>query len=87
MSIFTRAFWLAAAERAVKTGAQFGVVVMAQDWAGIEVFRATLANVAGSFLAGAVFSVLTSVASAQVGVRGSPSLAPAAEVEAATPPP
>jgi hypothetical protein len=82
--MFTSAFWRASFERAIKSGAQFGVLVMGADYLGWGEFQANLGTVAGSFGFGAVLSLLTSMASATVGVHGSPSLAADAEVEAAT---
>lgn len=86
MSMFTRAFAVASTERALKSGAQFALTAWGQDAVGINVFSADLGNVAGAAAAGIVFSLLTSVASSGIGVKGSPSLAAEAEVEAATPP-
>lgn len=61
MSIWTRPFWKATAERAVKTVAQAAVAVLTADVSGLlEVDWAQTASIAG--LAGLV-SVLTSVAS------------------------
>lgn len=82
--MFTSAFWRASIERAVKTAAQAAATVMTVDWADWFAFQATLEAVGGSALVAALFSLLTSIASAQVGAKGSPSLAADAEVEAAT---
>ncbi len=70
--LWSKAFWLDATERAVKTFAQsalatFGVGatnIMSVDWQGV------LSVGAGA----ALVSVLTSVASERVGTKGSPSL-------------
>jgi len=62
MTIFTRAFWMGAAERGIKTTAQSAVAVLTADVTGLlDVDWTTTASVAG--LAGLV-SVLTSIATA-----------------------
>lgn len=81
--MWTRAFWMATAERAAKTGAQFGLAAFGQTILGFDLFDADMPRVAGAVAGGVVLSVLTSLASATVGVRGSPSLAARAEIEAA----
>lgn len=82
--MFTSAFWRAALERALKSGAQFGLAAAGQDLVDINLFQANWENVLVTFAAGVGLSVLTSLASAQIGTKGSPSLAAEAEVEAAT---
>lgn len=82
--MFTRAFWVAATERATKTAAQFALVVIGQDIVGWDQFQATLPNTAAAAALGAVSSYLFSLASAPIRAEGSPSLTPGAEVEAAT---
>lgn len=82
--MFTRAFWAAAAERALKTAAQFALAAVGQDVLDVNLFQADLGNVAAVSATGFVLSILASMASAQIGVHGSPSLAAEAEVEAAT---
>lgn len=82
--MFTRAFWEAAIERAVKTGAQVvaGVYVVGDritdkfsfDWGD-------LLQLAGG---GIVASLVTSLASIPLSKGDSPSLVPDAEVQAAT---
>ncbi len=74
MSIFTRAFWLATAERAIRGGA----LVASGAW-GLAVAtdvndlatRATLAGI--GFVWGAGGSVLLSLAGSQIGTKGEPS--------------
>jgi len=82
--MFTVAFWKAAAERATKSAAQAAALVIGQDALDVNLFDADWRNVAGVAAAAAVLSFLTSIGSASVGVKGSPSLAPEAEVAAAT---
>jgi hypothetical protein len=87
--MFTLAFWKAAGERAAKSAGQFGAAVVAADWlepGNWEVLQASIWTVLSAAGVGAVMSLLTSLASAQIGVHGSPSLAADAEVEAATGP-
>lgn len=72
MSIWTRQFWAATAERAVKTAGQSALAtygadvvnVLATDWRGV------LGMAAG----GAVLSVFTSLASSRVGAGDGPSV-------------
>ncbi len=75
MSMFTKAFWTDAAERAAKTAAQFGLVA----W-GAATFTSvgevvSVAQATGlALLFGAGMSLLTSVASIGIGPKGTPSL-------------
>lgn len=62
--MWTKAFWKAAAERAVKTGAQSVLTVYFVGDVALNAFQADWGNMAGIGLGGAVFSVLTSLASA-----------------------
>jgi hypothetical protein len=71
--MLTKAFWLATAERAVKTFAQAvlalfigGATVITIDWQQVIALGGTAA----------VISILTSVISSQVGPEGSPSVVP-----------
>lgn len=68
----TAEFWLAAAERAAKTAAQVAVTFVGADL--LNAFAVDYERVAGLALGAALVSVLTSVASAQVGPKGTPSL-------------
>jgi len=61
--MFRRAFWLDAAERAIKTGAQSALLAVGADKV-LDVMAADWANVASFAAGGAVLSLLTSVASA-----------------------
>lgn len=62
--MWTRAFWKATAERAVKTGAQSVLTVYFVGDVALNAFQADWGNMAGIGLGGVVFSVLTSLASA-----------------------
>jgi hypothetical protein len=70
--MFTVAFWRQTAERAVKTAAQFAIVGLGGNF--VSAWDADWRMVAGAAAAGAVTSVLTSVASQGVGPGGSPSV-------------
>lgn len=70
--MFTGEFWKSAVERAIKTVAQALVAVVAAtsfDW-----FSADWRAVAGTAATAGVLSLLTSVASAGAGDKGTPSL-------------
>lgn len=70
--MFTLAFWKAATERAVKTGAQSVLTVYFVGDVALNAFQADWGNMAGIGLGGAALSILTSLAS---GLRdGNPSL-------------
>lgn len=60
--MWTRAFWKASAERAVKTGAQSILTAYFVGDVALNALQADWANMAGIGLGGAVFSVLTSLA-------------------------
>ena len=62
--MWTKAFWKATAERAVKTGAQSVLTVYFVGDVALNAFQADWGNMAGIGLGGVVFSVLTSLASA-----------------------
>lgn len=64
--LFTRAFWLDSAERAIKSFAQGALGAFGQDAIGVDLFSAELHVIAGAGAAMAVLSLLTSVASARV---------------------
>lgn len=70
--MLTRTFWAGAAERAVKTGAQTAVALLAADGVNLLTldWRAAGVTVGGA----ALLSVLTSIGSLTVGPSGSPSL-------------
>lgn len=74
MSIYARrAFWVAAAERAIKTAAQTAIVTVGADT--IDVLSADWVTIASMGAGGAVLSVLTSIASAKISSDAGPSLA------------
>ena len=73
MSIFARAFWTAALERAVKTAAQSAILILAAEQ--INVLAVNWVEVAGFAGGGFVLSILTSVGSNQLGSYVGPSLA------------
>lgn len=70
--MFTVTFWKATAERAVKTAAQFTLVGLGGNL--VSVWDVDWRMIAGAALAGAVTSVLTSVASEPFGPVESPSV-------------
>jgi uncharacterized membrane protein len=72
MTMFTKTFWTAAAERALRTVAQALIAVIAAttfDW-----FTADWQAIAGTALTAGVLSLLTSIASAGIGDKGTPSM-------------
>lgn len=78
--MFTRKFWKAATERALKSGAQFvaltiggGAIAGAAGNETVNAFLLDYPTLGGVFLGGALVSYLTSVISAPVGGDG-PSL-------------
>jgi hypothetical protein len=72
--IFTRSFWIATAERAVKTFAECALAVYLVGDKLINAFNVDWSEAFGVGLGGAVGSVLLSVASSGVGSSGGPSL-------------
>ena len=69
--MFTKSFWKAAAERAIKTVAQALIAVIAAsqfNW-----LSADWQSVLGTAATAGVLSLLTSIASAGVGDKGTPS--------------
>lgn len=84
--MFTIAFWVATGERAIKTAAQAVLTGLALSDSGpVDAFALDWKLAAGFAAGGAVFSVLTSVASTSIGSHTSPSLVASAEVDAAAP--
>lgn len=70
--MFTKSFWKSAAERAIKTVAQALIAVIAAttfDW-----FTADWQAIAGTAATAGVLSLLSSIASAGIGDRGTTSL-------------
>jgi hypothetical protein len=61
--MFTLAFWKAATERALKTGAQSVLTVYFVGDVALNAFEADWVNMAGIGLGGVALSVLTSLAS------------------------
>lgn len=80
MSIFTRAFWKAAIERAVKTAAQTAIVA-GVGAAGFDALNGDWKTIGGAALGGAILSVLTSVASDAITDGTGPSLNNAETIE------
>jgi hypothetical protein len=64
--LFTRAFWLDSAERALKSFAQGALGAWGQDALGADLFTAEFHVIAGAGATMALLSLLTSVASARV---------------------
>jgi hypothetical protein len=73
MTMFTKKFWIEASERALKTFAQFILVLGAAGT--LNVFTADWKTNIGLALGGALLSYATSLVSANIGPdKGSPSL-------------
>lgn len=70
--MFTKAFWKAAAERAVKTAAQTAVVLLGAN--AVDVLSVDWQNVASLSAGAALLSVLTSIGSDWVSASDGPSL-------------
>ena len=70
--MFSRAFWKAAAERAVKTAAQTAVVLLGADM--VDVLSLDWVNIASLSAGAALVSGLTSIASDAVTAQDGPSL-------------
>ena len=73
MSIFTKAFWRAAAERAIKSAAQ-GLILAGVGVANFDALHADWATLGGAALGAAVLSILTSVVSDALTEGDGPSL-------------
>lgn len=70
--MFTTSFWKSAAERAIKTVAQALIAVLAAttfDW-----FNADWKAIAGTAATAGVLSLLSSIASAGIADKGTPSI-------------
>lgn len=76
--MFTRAFWSAVLERALKTAAQSAVLVIGA--AQFDALAVSWPEVGGFALGGFVLSVLTSVGSDAVSDRPGPSLTDAEQL-------
>lgn len=72
MTIYTKEFWAKATERAIKTFAQFVIVLFTAET--FNIMTIDWAQTAGLALAGVVVSYATSVVSANIGDKGTPSL-------------
>jgi poly(3-hydroxyalkanoate) synthetase len=70
--MFTKQFWIDATERAAKTFAQFYVTLAATQ--ALDVFTMDWKALIGVSVGGALLSYATSLVSAQIGVKGTPSL-------------
>lgn len=80
--MFTLLFWKQTAERALKTAGQFGVVSLGTvAWTDVDQVISGGKFVGLGMLFGAGLSVLTSLASANIGTPGTPSLVPVLEEE------
>lgn len=70
--MFTTSFWKSAAERAIKTVAQALIAVLAAttfDW-----YTADIKAIAGTAATAGVLSLLSSIASAGIADKGTPSI-------------
>ena len=65
-------FWRQAVERSVKTAAQFSLVFLGAD--AFNIFEIDIVSAGGFAAAGAVVSVLSSIASSPFTESGTPSL-------------
>ena len=72
-ALFTKNFWLDAIERSLKTGAQFVIGGLGLGEIS-DAFTVDWRLGLGFATTGVVLSLLTSIASAGVGVRGDPTL-------------
>lgn len=72
MGMWSATFWKSAAERAVKTAGEFGLVAVGGNV--VSAWTLDWMNVAGVMAAGAAVSVLTSLASIAVGDKGTASM-------------
>ena len=70
--MFTKKFWIESTERALKTFAQFILVLGTAG--SFNVFNVDWATNLGLALGGALLSYATSIISAGVGTKGTPSL-------------
>lgn len=70
--MYTKEFWLRATERAIKTFAQFVIVLFTAD--AFNLLALDWVQAGAAALAGVVVSYATSIVSANIGEKGSPSL-------------
>lgn len=73
--MWSKIFWLQVLERAIKSFAQSAILAIGAS-KGFNLFTLDWRSLAGFALGGMLLSVLTSIASANVGPRESPSLVP-----------
>jgi len=73
MSVFTRRFWIASLERAVKSAAQAAILVLGADQ--LNVLTVAWPEVGGFAAGGFVLSLLTSIGSDAITRSDGPSLA------------
>lgn len=81
--MFSKEFWKGAAERAIKTAAQFALFPLGVDVlspSGVEITASLAQQVGVAAAFGAVASLLTSIASSRIGEKGTPSLTSAETV-------
>lgn len=71
-SIWTKAFWMEATERALKTFAQFILALQAGD--ALNIFNIDWTQTLGAAVGGVLLSYATSIVSASINKKGSPSL-------------
>lgn len=72
--LFTRVFWMRAAERAIKSAAQAPLLALGMSDVGpVNAFEVDPVLFAGFAAGGALVSLLTSIATAGVGPEGDPS--------------
>lgn len=70
--MFNKKFWIEATERALKTFAQFVLALQAGD--ALNIFDLDWKQVISAAVAGVVFSYATSIVSAGINKKGTPSL-------------
>lgn len=71
--MFTKQFWKAAVERAIKTAAQCAIVFLGGSQVALDLWTIDPRGLAGVAAGGAVLSLLTSVASEPFGPDEDPS--------------
>ena len=71
-SIWTKTFWKEATERALKTFAQFILALQAGD--ALNIFNIDWTQTLGAAVGGVLLSYATSIVSASINKKGSPSL-------------
>ena len=81
MTIFTRNFWKASTERAVRTAAQSAILVIGADQ--FNVITVDWAEIGGFALGGAVLAYLTALGASQLGQDGGPAVTDAETISTA----